>query len=337
MSSPSHAEAVAPERTRWVECGDVRLRAYEWGDPEAQPILLCHGFFDHGRGFDLLAPLLAERYFVTSIDSRGHGESEWADTYLWPQDVADVVRVMRDIGRPVHLVGHSKGGGQATDAALMEPEGVRGLVNLDGFGPPDDAGFQRPDGPDVSEMSIAERCGLFLDRRRKADRRVAWPAYPSFEELVARRAEQNPNLAQDWLRYFVFHAAKEVDEGWIWKADPQMVAGGFGPFRPDWIAPSWQHLRAPMLAVVGSVQDTWGPIPEDTLSERLSYVPQLKRATIEGSGHFLHMEKPAEIAQVVFEFLGEVEDGMEFSADRADEDGLLAARRHDPGGTSDAE
>ena len=35
---------------------------HEWGDPQATPILLCHGMFDHARGFDLLAPRLAERF-----------------------------------------------------------------------------------------------------------------------------------------------------------------------------------------------------------------------------------------------------------------------------------
>jgi pimeloyl-ACP methyl ester carboxylesterase len=261
--------------------------------------------FDHGRGFDMLAPLLAEQYFVTAIDSRGHGDSGWADTYLWQDDIADLIRVIRDIGRPVHLVGHSKGGGQVTDAALMEPDAVLRLVNLDGFGPPDDDGFKRPGGPDHSKLTMAERCGAYLDRRRQADRRLSWSTYSSFEELVERRGKQNPNLDKAWLRYFVHHAARELEGGWVWKADPQMVAGGFGPFRPDWIAPNWQHLRAPMLAVIGSIEDTWGPIPEETLAGRLSYVPDVTRATVDGSGHFIHMERPAQVASLVLDFLAE--------------------------------
>jgi pimeloyl-ACP methyl ester carboxylesterase len=121
---------------------------------------------------------------------------------MWPVDVLDIVRVLRDLGRPAHLIGHSKGGGQATDAATLEPDLVRGLVNLDGFGPPDDQGFKRPGAPDQSQMTIAQRCGEYLDRRRKADQRTVWPAYPSFEDLVARRGEQNPGLDSEWLRYF---------------------------------------------------------------------------------------------------------------------------------------
>ena len=73
FEAPQCPGAVAPERFRWFEPPGARLRAYEWGDPKAPPVLLAHGFFDHGRGFDLLAPILAERYRVVSVDSRGHG------------------------------------------------------------------------------------------------------------------------------------------------------------------------------------------------------------------------------------------------------------------------
>jgi pimeloyl-ACP methyl ester carboxylesterase len=39
------------------------------------------------------------------------------------------------------------------------------------------------------------------------------------------------------------------------------------------------------------------------LGPRLDYVPRLERATIEGTGHFVHMERPRETADVVRDFL----------------------------------
>jgi len=79
---------------------------------------------------------------------------------------------------------------------------------------------------------------------------------------------------------------------------------GFGPFRPEWIGAAWARLQCPMLAVIGSVPDTWGPLPEPILRERLAHVPRLERATIEGAGHFAHMERPAETAALILDFLG---------------------------------
>ena len=136
MQPPTFADAVAPERSGFVDSFGLRLAVYEWGDPAAEPILMYHGMFDHGRGFDRLAPLLAERYRVIALDARGHGDSDWADAYAWHADIADVVNVMRWIGRPCFLLGHSKGGGQVIDAATAAPELARAVVNLDGFGPP---------------------------------------------------------------------------------------------------------------------------------------------------------------------------------------------------------
>ena len=52
------------------------------------------------RGFDLLAPLLSERWRVIAFDARGHGESDWADAYDWPVDVVDIVAILRSLGRP---------------------------------------------------------------------------------------------------------------------------------------------------------------------------------------------------------------------------------------------
>jgi pimeloyl-ACP methyl ester carboxylesterase len=255
--------------------------------------------FDHGRGFDTLAPLLATRYRVVSIDARGHGDSGWADAYAWFADVADLANVIRSLGKPVHLLGHSKGGGQATDVAALYPDLVRQVVNIDGFGPSPE-GF-RPPGFEPDDRSIPERFATVLDRRRTDDER-AWRPYPAFDDLVARRLRMNPRLSEEWLRYFLFHAAREVEGGWVWKVDP-LAAGGFGPFKPEWIGRGWQRLRAPLLAVVGSEPDTWGPLPETLLQERLADVRLLERATVHGAGHFVHMERPVETAKLVLRWL----------------------------------
>lgn len=303
MIEPSHPDAVAPERAHWITSNGIRLRVHEWGDPQGTPVLLCHGMFDHARGFDTLAPRLAERFRVLALDARGHGESGWANSYPWEMDVRDIVNVLGELGRAAHIVGHSKGGGQMMDAALMAPERVLKMVNFDGFGPPSEEGFEHPSGPDRRDLSVAQQCGLFLDAHRRASKRGDWKPYPSFDALVARRGEQNPRLPVEWLRYFVYHAARESEEGWRWKADPHYSASGFGPFKAAWIGPDWIHLRSPLLAVIGEIQDVWGPIPEEPLAARLANVPKLERATVEGAGHFIHMEQPAQSARLVLDFL----------------------------------
>ena len=58
-----------------------------------------------------------------------------------------------------------------------------------------------------------------------------------------------------------------------------------------------------MLAVIGSERDTWGPLPEKLLRDRLAPIPHLERATVAGSGHFCHMERPRETAELVLGWL----------------------------------
>ncbi len=301
IPAPQYPGAVAPERTRFVHADGVELHVHEWGDPEAVPVVCCHGMFDHGRGFDCLAPLLSDRFRIIALDARGHGDSSWSHAYNWPIDLMDIGYVLRDLGRPAHLIGHSKGGGQVTDAATIFRDAVRQIVNIDGFGPPDDAGFGPPQ-MTSGATTVPERFTIFLDRRRRTARDRRWRVYPDLDDLVERRRAQNPRLSKPWLRYFAYHGARQVENGWIWKVDP-LIATGFGPFKPQWIGPNWKHLRAPMLAMIGSEPDTWGPIPEPTRLKRLSHVPQVEHAVIQDAGHFSHMEQPQAVADVVLAFL----------------------------------
>ena len=296
----SYPGAVAPARQRFVVSLGLRLNVVEWGDPDGEPLLLTHGFYDHARSFDAFAPLLARRYRVLALDSRGHGDSEWPDAYTWLADVLDVVNVLRDLGRPAHLVGHSRGGGLATDTALLHPRGVRRLVNLDGFGPPplgwDAEGMRRYEG------TAPELLAAFFDWRRTNVSRPSFRPSPSLEELARRRRQQNPRLSTEWLLYFAAHGARAAPGGFVWKVDPY-AARGFGPWRPEWIAPAWCGLAMPVLAGWGDQKDTWG-LPEPWRSERLAHVPVLETAEVAGAGHFVHIEKPAETAALVLDFLG---------------------------------
>lgn len=294
--------AVPPEREHWIACRGAHIHAVEWGDPDAPPVLCTHGMFDHAHCFDLLAPLLADRFRVIAMDARGHGESDRVDAYRWPDDVDDILEVLDWIGRPAHLVGHSKGGGQATDATMLGGGRVRQLVNLDGFGPPEE-GFTQPGrAPRPADLSAAEMFELYLERRRGLATRGEWRPYPDLETLIDRRLEQNPRLGREWIRYFCHFGAEHGEDGWRWKVDP-MAAMGFGPFKPEWIAPMWRHVSVPVLAVTGDVPDTWGPLPEPLLSERLAHFPDCRRAVVPDSGHFMAIEQPAFTAGLILDFL----------------------------------
>ena len=100
---PVYPGAREPDRFRRVPSLGVSIHVAEWGDPDATPVLLCHGFWDHVRSFALLAPLLARRYRVVAMDARGHGDSDRNPAHLayCPTQLVDDLEVLAGQARPV--------------------------------------------------------------------------------------------------------------------------------------------------------------------------------------------------------------------------------------------
>ncbi len=141
MALPQESESVSypgarrPDRRRSVDSCGLRIAVYEWGDPDARPLLLHHGGFDFAGTYDGLAPLLADAgWRVVAFDQRGHGDSEHAALYSWPADLRDLKAVLDSIGhQPIAALGHSKGGSQLTDLIHALPHRIARFVNIDGL------------------------------------------------------------------------------------------------------------------------------------------------------------------------------------------------------------
>lgn len=304
--TPDGAEAVtypgarAPERTRTVLSHGVRLAVHEWGDPGAPPVMLAHGGFDFARTYDVFAPLLADAgWRVVAWDQRGHGDSEHALMYSWEADLRDVATVLDSVSdRPLPVVGHSKGGAVSVQFATAMPHRVARLVNLDGL----PATRRMPDVPDHERTKLlAGELSAWLDFRRSTPERIRKPG--TIDELARRRARMNTRLSHEWLRYLVTVGARPDPDGWRWKIDPSLRMGGFGPWRPQWAMARLPGLGMPLLAVLGMQPETmgWGTQPED-IEPHLP--PQGRLEVLDDVGHFVHIEQPRRVADLVLEFLG---------------------------------
>jgi pimeloyl-ACP methyl ester carboxylesterase len=293
--------ARPPARRRDVQADGVRLAVYEWGELDAPPLLLAHGGFDFARTYDVFAPLLAAAgWRVVSWDQRGHGDSGYADLYSWRADLRDARAVLDSIGQAaIPVLGHSKGGSIMTDLAHGMPWRVSKLVNLDGL--PSEG--NTPDVPDHerTRMLASELSGWLDHHRRKADA-VRRPG--TLAELAERRGRMNSRLSARWLQYLVTVGARKDDDGWRWKIDPSLRLGGFGPWNPEWSMNRMPGLSMPMLGVLGLEPEEmgWGTKPADVEP----YLPPGARLeALEGVGHFVHIEQPLLIADLVLSFLGE--------------------------------
>lgn len=298
-AAAAYPGARRPDRQRTVDSHGVAIAVHEWGDEGAPPILLAHGGMDFAGTFDVFAPLLAEGGFrVVSWDHRGHGDSEHAALYSWEADLRDAVTVFDSVGSaPVPVVGHSKGGSLMLQLADALPHRVSHLVNLDGL--PSRRSF-----PDVSDHQrtklMAQDLTNWLDHRRSLVDAQRKPG--TIDELAARRGRMNPRLSAEWLRYLVTVGARAHDDGWRWKIDPTIRFGGFGPWRPEWSMMRLPDIGVPVLAVLGTEADPmgWGTLPDDVLSH---LPPDGRLVNLPGAGHFLHIEQPHAVAELVLEHL----------------------------------
>lgn len=299
MSDVTYPGAAPPDRQRWVDAPGVRLRVHEWGDEQAPPLLLAHGGFDFARTFDVFAPLLAAGgWRVVSWDQRGHGDSEHAALYSWDADIRDAIAVLDATGRePMPMVGHSKGGSMFLQMAEICPHRFWRMVNIDGLPSPhrhpDVAGHQRT-------KLMAGEIASWLEHRRGIATAVRKPG--GVDDLARRRGRMNPRLEHDWLRYLVTVGARLDPDGYRWKIDPALRFGGFGPWRHAWSLNALPAVPVPMLGVLGLQPEMmgWGTSPEQ-LEPFLP--PGARLEVFEDAGHFVHIEKPREVAGLVLEFL----------------------------------
>ncbi|MER3396510.1 MAG: alpha/beta hydrolase [Acidimicrobiia bacterium] len=291
--------ARRPDRFRAIDSFGLRIAVYEWGDERGEPVFLVHGGFDFAGTFDVFAPLLADAgYRVISWDQRGHGDSEHAHLYSWDADIRDALRVIDSVSRePVSVIGHSKGGALMLHLAEACPHRVKKVVNIDGLP------SRRPS-PDIAERErrrmLGETLRDWLQHRARAAEAVRKPG--TIDDLARRRGRMNPRLSLEWLRYLVPIGARKHPDGWRWKIDPSLRFGGLGPWKPEWALFRLRSMSAPLLGILGlqPEQMGWGTTPETVKP----FLPEGARLEVfEDAGHFVHIEKPKEVAELVLEFL----------------------------------
>lgn len=292
-------QARRPDRQRHIAGFGVRLMVSEWGDEVAPPLLLAHGGFDFVGTLDVFAPMLADAgWRVVAWDQRGHGESDHAELYSWDADARDAVAVLDDLGpAPVPVVGHSKGGNLMLQLGDAQPHRFSRMVNLDGIPSSSNA-------PDVSERDrtklLSGELSTWLDHRRglagKARRA------DTLDGLARRRAAMNPRLPIEWLRYLVTVGGRRDADGWRWRTDPGLRLGGFGPRRPEWSLLSLAALNIPFLGLLASEAEQmgWGTRPGDV---GVHLPPDGELQVLDGVGHFVHIEQPRLVADLILEFL----------------------------------
>jgi pimeloyl-ACP methyl ester carboxylesterase len=93
------------------------------------PLVLVHGAFsDHVTNWEFVKPALEQSFTVYAIARRGRGETDATTGHTLVDEANDVAEVIRSVGEPVFLLGHSYGAQCSLVAASIVPELVAKLV-----------------------------------------------------------------------------------------------------------------------------------------------------------------------------------------------------------------
>lgn len=263
---------------------DLRLHMSRSGS--GAPLVLLHGFTGSGEGWAGLRSALADRFTTIAVDLPGHGASSAPDDparYALSRLADDLARVLDalDIERTA-LLGYSMGGRCALAFALRHPDRIAALV-LESTSPGiDDAGARA--GRIASDTALAdsiERDGVaaFVNRWERLPLWESQAALPD-ETRAGLRAQRLANRARG-----IANSLRGAGAG----AEPA-VTGRLG------------ELRAPVLLIAGALDQKYVALGQ--LME--AAIPRARLEVIPTCGHTVHLERTAEFARVVAQFLDSV-------------------------------
>jgi pimeloyl-ACP methyl ester carboxylesterase len=274
----------------------LRLHYYDWGNPDAPPLLLVHGGRDHARNWDWVAGRLRDRWHIIAPDLRGHGDSQWSldGSYAMPGYIYDLAQLIHQRAlSPVMLVGHSLGGNIATRYAALFPEMVRGLVSIEGLGPSPKALAERAAKPMAERLRnwIVEQRGLAARLPRR---------YPSIEDAVARMQAANKQLTPEQARHLTRYGVAQNEDGtYSWKFDPYLHVFPPVDLPAGEIETLWARIECPTLLVYG--KDSWASNPRE--DGRARHFKNARVVLVEKAGHWVHHDQTDFFVDTVRKFL----------------------------------
>ena len=307
-TDPGSSASGSPEplplgtmRERRLRVRGVELAVCEWGAAAAPAVVCCHGWLDQGAAWDRVAVALVSRgYRVVAPDHRGHGGSAWTPpgtTYHFMEYVADLDVLMASLGlEAALLVGHSMGGTIASLYAGLRPARVRGLVLLDGLGP-----------PAVTVADAADQATTFLDHsavQSGPSPRVHRPL-PSLDSAVERLRGPNPSLPLAHAQALARRATVDGPGGLVWRWDPLHRTRAAVAYDEARHLEILGRVDAPVVVAIGA--DGWyGHLPG--LPGRIERLGAVRAVEHVACGHDLHHAVPERIAAWVDLVAGPQED-----------------------------
>jgi 3-oxoadipate enol-lactonase len=239
------------------------------------PLVLIHGLNGDSTGWAKIIPEFAQHYRTIAPDVRGHGGTSKPDIpYSVKQFSEDLLEFFQKLNlSQAHILGLSMGGAIAQQFALDHPERIRSLILVSTFSYID---------------PYAQR--VFL-RLRKSLEGGGYPAF--FDEVV--KIVFTPEYVAANTKGIADLKQKRIQIN-----SPIAIGRATDALLVFNLKEEISRIFLPTLILSGK-EDEFTPIH---LAEQIHHsIKGSEWKIVEGVGHNLYIEKPAEMAQIVLDFL----------------------------------
>ncbi|MGM9483472.1 alpha/beta fold hydrolase [Roseateles sp. NT4] len=272
---------------RSAAANGVQLHYLQAGAGSETPVVLLHGYTETSRMWRPLIDKLADRRVVIAPDLRGAGGSAKPDSGYDKKTLAqDVHALVKGLGhRKVKIVGHDIGLMVAYAYAAQFPDEVESIVLMDAF---------LPGVGDWKNVWLLRDLWHFHFHGQTALQLVAGRERIYFEHFWNDFAADKARSLSEADRQFYTAAY----------AQPGGMKAGFGYFKAfeqdaaDFDGFAQVKLQQPMLVLTGEKASGTFLIEQAKLVDA-----QVEGVVIQGSGHWLMEEAPAQTIPRLVDFL----------------------------------
>ena len=235
---------------------------------DGKPLVIVHGLFGAGDNWWTLAGKFPG-YKTYLPDLRNHGGSPWHDSFKITDLADDLAQFARELNLgPCPWIGHSLGGKAVLELALSQPATVTGVAALD----------MAPRGSEPRYPGFVQ-----------AMKAINLAALPSRGDAVLQ-LERTLDTDRGTIQFLVKSLASVDPSGWRWKLNLDALENEYDEiWKPLVPGRTW---NGPALFLYGAASDYFRTGDKELAKV---FFPNAEFEAIEGAGHWLHAEKPAEV------------------------------------------
>ncbi|XP_004700754.2 serine hydrolase-like protein 2 [Echinops telfairi] len=278
-----------------------------WGSLKGHPVLCLHGWLDNANSFDRLIPLLPQNFYYVAMDFGGHGlSSHYAPgvPYYYQNFVNEVRRVSAALKwNRFSLMGHSFGGTVAGMFSCVFPEMVDKLILLESV----------PFILDINEIN-----NMLTYRRRAIEHvlQLETNQKPSMvispEEMLQGLLKNNTHVGEECGKLLLQRGTSQVASGLVLNRDRRIAWPELGfDYLSRELAQLVIHKLQAHVLLIKATQGFSSVRREDMDMEPLLFTINLLRTVLKErfqivetpGNHYVHMNKPQKVAEIVGAFL----------------------------------